>query len=383
MASDAAENADEALEMLRSAAEAGRPYEVAVLDLMMPGMDGIELAARISADPRLGSVRLIMLASGLTRRGEAEAAGIRSYLTKPARQSLLYDAVANAAAAGEHDRLEGPESTPVVPGPVAGGAPILIAEDNAVNQAVAEAMLARRGHPVHIVNNGREAVEAVSTGDYAAVLMDCQMPEMDGYAATAEIRRREGAGRHIPIIAMTAHSMKGDRERCLEAGMDDYLSKPLRPDALEAALERWAGAPEPAAGPVGAGNGNGANGNGGVDLGTLERLRADLATPGREHVVDAIVAQYLQSAPSRVAAIRAGLDRDDPEAAAEEAHALKGASATFGAVALADLCSELERAGRAGDLERARALMPDVERAATDAATALQAQLGAEANPAR
>jgi signal transduction histidine kinase/CheY-like chemotaxis protein len=193
IASDAAEDGHEALEMVRSAAAAGRPYEVAVLDLMMPGIDGIELARQISADPSLRATRLIMLASGPVRRPAAHEAGVGAYLTKPARLSLLYNAIANAAAEGVRQ-----QPSPRVPEPAgaepaaAHGPTILVAEDNVVNQAVAEGMLLRRGHPVQIARDGREAVQALFDGTYAAVFMDCQMPEMDGYEATKEIRRREG-----------------------------------------------------------------------------------------------------------------------------------------------------------------------------------------------
>jgi len=379
MASDAAENGEEALEMLRTAAEAGRPYEVALLDLMMPGMDGIELAAQISADPDLRSVRLVMLASGLTRRGDAEAAGIRAYLTKPVRQSLLYDAVANAAAAREHDQptaLQPPSEglTPVTQR----SAPILVVEDNPVNQAVAEGMLARRGHPVEIAHNGREALEAVFSARYAAVLMDCQMPEMDGYEATSEIRRREGRGSRIPIIAMTAHSMKGDRERCLAAGMDDYVPKPLRGEVLDAALARWV---RPLNGEkalaVAAGADNGAEGDQPLDLETLDRLRTEFAGLARPDALESVIRQFLETAPSGVAAIKAGVELGDREAISEGGHSLKGSSATFGATRLATVCSALERAGRDGDLEEARSLITELEEAAAVTRVALEEHLAA------
>jgi CheY-like chemotaxis protein/anti-sigma regulatory factor (Ser/Thr protein kinase) len=367
MASDSAESGEEALEMLRTAAEVGRPYDVAVLDLMMPGMDGIELAGHISSDPALRSLRLVMLASGITRRRDAEAGGIGAYLTKPARQSLLYNAVANAAAARERPEPRAPEPQVTVAREGRSAGPILVAEDNVVNQAVAEGMLARRGYPVDIANNGREAVDAVFAGRYAAVLMDCQMPEMDGYEATAEIRRREGQGRHIPIIAMTAHSMKGDRERCLAAGMDDYLPKPLGADDLDATLARWAL-------PV---NGDAApQANGPIDLVTLDRLREELGGPGQPDALESVIRLFVETAPSRVAAINAAIDRGDTAEVSEEAHALRGASSTFGAARLATVCSSLERVGRDGDLHQARGLIGELEEASAVTQVALEEQLG-------
>jgi CheY-like chemotaxis protein len=176
----------------------------------------------------------LIFASGPAHRRAAQDAGVGAYLTKPARLSLLYNAIANAAAerVREQPAAREPEQADAE-SPSAHGPAILVAEDNVVNQAVAEGMLLRRGHPVQIARDGREAVQAVFDGSYAAVFMDCQMPEMDGYEATKEIRRREGDGPRIPIIAMTAHSMKGDRERCLAARMDDYVSKPLRAEELD------------------------------------------------------------------------------------------------------------------------------------------------------
>jgi signal transduction histidine kinase/DNA-binding response OmpR family regulator len=356
MASDAAEDGREALEMLRTAAEVGRPYDVVILDMMMPGMDGIELATEITSDPALSSLRLVMLASGITRRREAQAAGISAYLTKPARQSLLYNAVANAAAARE---LE----TPASPRRPAHGTRVLVVEDNPVNQAVAEGMLTRRGYSVDIAGNGREALEAVASQPYALVLMDCQMPEMDGYEATAEIRRREQDGDRIPIVAMTAHSMKGDRERCLAAGMDDYVPKPLQAEALDDALARWAapvetnGAPEPA-----------------VDANALERLRAEL--PGGDNALRAVLGDFLETLGARADEIAAAAGNGSPEALAAAAHSLKGAAATLGATRLAAVCAELEAAGRAGDPASAGQLLGELE--AATAAT--RAELAGDAN---
>jgi two-component system sensor histidine kinase/response regulator len=322
--------------------------------MMMPEMDGIELANRISADPTLRSVRLIMLASAITRRRDAEAAGIGAYLTKPARQSLLYNAVVNAAAEGERPPVALQPAPADAASDTRTGAPILVVEDNAVNQAVAEGLLSRRGHRVDIARNGREGVDAVFAGDYAAVFMDCQMPEMDGYEATAEIRRREGQGPHVPIIAMTAHSMKGDRERCLAAGMDDYVPKPLQGDALDAALARWL--PSPNGEP-----------DGPIDLETLDRLHSEL-----DHALESILGQFVETLPGGVAAIKAALDGGDPEAVGQQAHTLKGASSTFGAVRLTTVCEALEHAGRAGDLERARSLVDELEAAAAATHDALE-----------
>jgi len=238
----------QALERLRAAAARGQPYDLAILDLRMPGMDGMEVAQAIKADPALASVRLMLLAS-LRQRDQTEAArdaGIMAYLTKPVRRSQLYECLGRVMGIVA-------EIAPVpahAPAPLPGlkearaHIRILVVEDNVVNQKVAARMLEKRGYRVDVVANGLEALEALSRIPYDLVLMDCQMPEMDGFAATAEIRQRERAVRHTLIIAMTANAMAGDRERCLAAGMDDYLSKPVRAEELDAVLQRWMGQAE-------------------------------------------------------------------------------------------------------------------------------------------
>jgi PAS domain S-box-containing protein len=232
-----------ALAALRSAEE---PFAVALLDFQMPEMDGLELARQIKADPALAGVKLIMLTSVGVRgqREQARAAGIEGYLVKPVRVSQLYDCLATVMAASEP--LPSAPSRPAAdsgrrPPPVAHGPRVLLAEDNAVNQALAMRLLEKLGCRVDVVGNGREAVAAVARGEYALVFMDCQMPEMDGFEATASIRRGETGSRRVPIIALTASAMQGDREACLAAGMDDYLSKPLGLRDMERMLRRWQG----------------------------------------------------------------------------------------------------------------------------------------------
>jgi CheY-like chemotaxis protein len=248
MYSASADSGPSALHMLRTAARQGEPYDLAILDMQMPGMNGLDLARAITADPLLAPLRLVMLTS-MAQRGHgmlAQQTGVTAYLTKPVRQSQLFDClvtVLGTAATGE--------ATPVLPtvppepcqtlgeSEAASRPLLLVAEDNIVNQRVAVRLLEKLGYRVDVVMNGREAVAAVQRLPYAAVLMDMQMPEMDGYTATAEIRRSEGPARHTIIIAMTAHALEGDRDRCLAAGMDDYLSKPVQSTELRAVLQRW------------------------------------------------------------------------------------------------------------------------------------------------
>jgi PAS domain S-box-containing protein len=235
-----ASNGAEALAALRSAEDA---FALALLDFQMPQMDGLELARHIKADPALAGVRLIMLTSLGVRgqREQARAVGIDGYLVKPVRQSQLYDCLATVMAATK--QLPPAPTKPAADSerrpPVAHGPRILLAEDNLVNQVLALRLLQKLGCCVDVVGNGREAVAAVARGEYALVFMDCEMPEMDGFEATGAIRQGETCSRRVPIIALTANAMQGDREACLAAGMDDYLSKPLGLRDLERMLRRW------------------------------------------------------------------------------------------------------------------------------------------------
>jgi chemotaxis family two-component system sensor kinase Cph1 len=242
-----AEGGLHALEVLRSAVERGEPYHVAVLDLQMPGMDGLELAQQIKTDPKLTSTRLLLLTS-LSQYNVVEdtyRAGVEAVLTKPVRQAQLFNCLTTVL--GLSGGSLSASSTPAESSGESTGkdayecqAHVLLAEDNAANRDVTAMMLEKLGYRVDAVKDGVEAVEALSRiSSYAAVLMDVQMPEMDGYKATKEIRRYEGGGRHIPIIAMTGNAMQGDREKALEAGMDDYVSKPVGLNELGEVLGRW------------------------------------------------------------------------------------------------------------------------------------------------
>jgi two-component system sensor histidine kinase/response regulator len=241
MRPDAVSDGPEALWRLRAAAESGEPYDVAVLDLLMPGMDGLELARLMAADPALSRTRKIMLTStGQVDSAELAAAGIVEWCTKPVRSSVLYDRLIRVMAAGRPIKPAGvPRAGGVALRPSHDGR-ILVVEDNAVNQLVAEGILATLGYDVDIVSNGVEALAAVDAGHYSAVLMDCHMPVMDGFEATRRIRVAEADGRRrLPIIAMTAGAMDEDRKRCLAAGMDAYITKPVSIKALEDVLNDW------------------------------------------------------------------------------------------------------------------------------------------------
>jgi two-component system sensor histidine kinase/response regulator len=242
VSSDQVAAGDAALDELRRAHGRGEPYDLMILDAHMPGMDGFEVARAVRGEAVFGDLCTVMMTSlNPGPLADLREVGIAAALTKPVKQSQLLHCLTSllgVAAPPERERREPRPAAGVDAPPTRGH--ILIAEDNVVNQRVAVAQLRRLGFSADLVMNGRAAVDAAFGHRYDAVLMDCQMPELDGYEATQAIRRREGVhGGRLTIIAMTAHALEGEREKCLRAGMDDYLSKPIQVDALEAVLGRW------------------------------------------------------------------------------------------------------------------------------------------------
>ena len=252
MACTSAGRGDEALRMLAAAEAQGAPYEIALIDMKMPGMDGLELAQamreRLACAPRM-----IMLSSISAPELESSArtAGYGAYISKPVRRADLYKAMARLLSKAPEPRVAAAPLQKELPAGVP-RARVLVVEDNRVNQEVCLAMLRRLGCEAQVAGDGKAGVKAVMTGEFDLVLMDCHMPEMDGYEATSAIRAREAelnvllregglSARRMPIVALTANAMEGDRERCLAAGMDDYLTKPFKKERLEEAIERWAG----------------------------------------------------------------------------------------------------------------------------------------------
>jgi CheY-like chemotaxis protein len=234
----------DALARLQTASHNGQPYDLVLLDQQMPDPDGSAVAQAIRTEPALAAIRVIMLTPFGQRRQStiAPEAGSTAQLTKPVRQAQLFHCLTTVLDKPGTAQL----TTLCTDDPLAEVATqpscrILLAEDNAVNQQIAVQMLEKLGYCVEVASNGVEVLAALMNRSYELIFMDCQMPEMDGYAASAAIREREAqSGGHLPIIAMTAHAMQGDRERCLEAGMDDYISKPIKLDKLRTMLEKWA-----------------------------------------------------------------------------------------------------------------------------------------------
>jgi PAS domain S-box-containing protein len=362
--------AREALEQLREAAARQEPFQCAALDLHMPDTNGIQLARAIFLDETFPSPALVMLTSTADDRREAHEAGIDVYMTKPVRRTRLFNALAEAIGI-KIRRAQAPVEDDVH---AASSPMILVAEDNDVNQILAIRMLQRRGYRVEAVGDGRQAVEALDRRRYAAVLMDCQMPEQDGYDATSELRLREPGGRHTPVIAMTAHALSGDREKCLASGMDDYLAKPLKPEELDRVLRRWAprttkgsdgGTPPPEAP-----HDHAPATDGPLDPAGIRRLRSALgSTAALRPPVELFGAQ----APELLADIRRAIAAGDTETVRGDAHKLKGGCLTLAATRMAGLCGELEL----GDdsLEGAAALVDQIEGAFEEAHAALLAQV--------
>ena len=320
------DGAAQALVLLLGAVAAAEPFDVLLLDLHMPDIDGYGLARMVSAETRLAGTPMVMLTSS-AQRGEAERtahSGIVAYLTKPVRSAQLRAAL---------DIALGP-AVPVMPSGQAAKvaepfATVLVVEDDAVNQKVITAMLATIGYRSDVAANGFDALAALERNKYAAVFMDCQMPLMDGYEATEKLREREGADRHTHVIAVTATAMAGDRERCLSAGMDDYLSKPFSPEALAAVLARCAPALDAAI------------------VGRLERMGEQAG----EDLMGELTDLFLADAEVHVVAIRQALAARDADAVVRSAHLLGGAGANLGATGLARMCARLESDGAGGDLD--------------------------------
>ena len=393
---DSAANGTEALAMLR----AGEPYAFAILDLHMPGMDGLELAQHIRNTSKIALLKLVLLSSMGHDVSDATARklGLGGVLTKPVSQSQLFDCIVKLMDAPR--KTDGFEVADI---PERGysrlNAKVLLVEDNPVNREVAIAMLQDLCSQVEVAGNGHEAVAAfsgrISDNAFDLILMDCQMPEMDGFAATAEIRRQEASAamssavlrrppraRRIPIIALTADAMHGDRERCLAAGMDDYLSKPFSQEQLDAVLRRWlpAGADrKPAARtPVPAPRAGGSSADRRLlDFQALDRIRA-LQRPGAPDILKKVITLYLEDAPKLLDALRDAVARSDCAAMQRAAHTCKSSSANLGALRLAGLCEEMEHDARAGSCEQAQARLGIIEDEYKKLVPALQMQF----NPA-
>jgi PAS domain S-box-containing protein len=343
-----AQSGPAALEMLKRAQRSGKPFRLVVADGHMPGMDGFELSERVQRDPRLRGVAVILLTFGGHRDDQArtKSAGAAAAVTKPVKQSELWDAIVTAlhvpgrqkkrpsaargSARGTHRRLR-----------------VLVAEDNPVNQELVVHLLERRGHSVIVAENGKQAIAALERHKFDLVVMDVQMPEMGGIEATEEIRRREKSdGGHIPIFAMTAHAMPGDRERCLEAGMDGYIPKPIDPKSFTHTLEA---AVFPSS-MVAAGERATITAEERTD-GAIDEDKLLARFDGNRKLLQSLIKTFRQDCPKMMARIRGALSARDPRALAQAAHGLKGSVGNFGNSSAFETAREIEKTGREGKLD--------------------------------
>jgi signal transduction histidine kinase/CheY-like chemotaxis protein/HPt (histidine-containing phosphotransfer) domain-containing protein len=345
----------EALAALDVAAAEGRPYPLVLVDANMPEMDGFALVERMRKEARFARSTIMMLSSA-TQRDDAvrcRELGIARYLVKPVRQAQLLEAITSALSSADA-AVRDAASLDVSAAPRA--LRVLLAEDNPVNRKLAVTLLERRGHTVIAVGNGRQVLHALTAERFDAVLMDVQMPEMGGFEATAAIRERErGTGARLPIIAMTARAMKGDRERCLEAGMDDYIPKPIRRDELYQVLEGAVlGAPAEVHDVDG---GDGADGA--IDADALRVL-----VDGNTQLLRELVALYVEDCPRLLVEIREAVARGDAAALQMAAHTLKGSAGSLRAHRTAEAALQLEMMGRAATLDGAADALTVLEREA-------------------
>ena len=374
---DCASNGREALEMLRQQAGIGDPYHVAVLDWLMPGMDGLTVAKTIKKDPLLAGTRLIMLTAFAHKLSEEELrlAGIEQYLFKPVRQSQLFDALATLMDRVPSRARAGSGSEVAVREPLLASKPlrILLAEDNLVNQKVALGQLQRLGYTADVSADGVEVLSALQKGSYDVILMDCQMPELDGYQTTRRIRAF-GKERPQPyIVAMTANAMQGDRDKCLAAGMDDYIAKPVRSDALKEALGRCSlirpvepdAGSEPHLDLAATSSDAGAAGVSSeeeteelVDLERLDEMSGSTAEARRE-----LINLYLTQSEPQFAALKAAIEAGDAAEVNRQAHKGSGSAVTCGMIAIAAPLRELEELSQRNDLTEATRLFERVSEA--------------------
>ena len=372
-----ASSGEEALRKMRQGFDDNRPFYLAILDMQMPGMDGEALGRKIKQDPDLKNTILVLMTSR-GKRGDAkrlEKIGFVGYLTKPVKQSQLYDCLVTVSGLRNETALEQPMSIftrHTICEKQQRTARILLAEDNITNQKVALNTLNKFGYSADVVKNGKEAVEALKKIPYDIVLMDCQMPEMDGYAATDEIRKWEkmlkdgsadgsdsnlepaSRSKRVPIIAMTAHALKGDREKCLNAGMDDYIAKPIHPKKLCDVVEKWLNEPggahetdiehEPLSQNVI------------FDKNSyLDRLLGD------EDLATEIIKGFIEDSLRQIWILKEAFDNRNANVIHFQAHSLKGAAANISATALKELAYQIEIAGKTGDMIKAASLIPKLD----------------------
>jgi signal transduction histidine kinase/DNA-binding response OmpR family regulator/HPt (histidine-containing phosphotransfer) domain-containing protein len=395
MIDDQVPDADSAISLIEQQAVNGVSYDVAIVDMMMPGKDGLQLAKELKVHPVGSLVRLVILTS-LIQRGHAELArqaGFAAYLTKPARHDQLANCLRTVLGLPGLVE-ERPMPTVAAPAPplmtrhtlveIASAPRILVAEDNLINQKLTVRMLEKLGYQSDVVENGQEAMAALAQRSYAAVLMDCQMPLVDGFEATRLIREREQArgnvelgmtSGHIPIVALTANAMSGDRERCLAAGMDDYLMKPVRKEDLKGVLDRWIPVAIHSQIAQARGAEPRAYGTGDASLMAIFDMATVLRNIGGSmELLEELVELFLQRYQAMLEDIRAAVAGGDQEAVEQAAHALKGTAGNLCASEVVSSAGQLEALGRLGTLVEGPMIYTQLEAAVLRLVRILDAQ---------
>ena len=354
----------EALDAMVSAVGEKQAFDLAILDMHMPSMDGLQLAAAIKAKPALASTRLMVLSSTYATTDQQDRAnlGILRSLNKPIRRADLHQVLVSIAAPGAVDRVLAKPHASAPVGRLQGR--VLLVEDNPINQGVAKAMLLKLGLRLEVANHGEEAVDWVRSADFDLVLMDCQMPVMDGFQATAAIRNLPGArGKNLPIVALTANALQGDEQACRDAGMNGFLAKPYTLSALHATLTGWLRREKPLASPepipaatLPAAARQQSPAEPAINLRAIEILQ-ELDEPGSTALVGQLVGTFLDSADLHLARIAEALARGDAKLVGQMAHSLKSSAANLGAEVLAGCYRELEKCGREARLEDARVVL--------------------------
>ncbi len=370
----------QALAALNDAMAGGDPFEIAIIDLRLPESGGLALARTIKDNPRLANIRVLGLYALDDRPSlqQAQAAGVDALLARPLRQSRMCNALAALMATPTlqlallaHRPRRSIKSRAAAE--IRCRTRILLVEDNLINQQVAMRMIERIGYQADAVDNGRSALEILAHSHYDLILMDCQMPEVDGYTASREIRRREGASHHTPIIGLTARALAGDREICVRAGMDDYLSKPVMPEDLCEIIDKWviAGhssdaaamppkAPESAATANGSARAERSTAEPVVNEAVIAELR-EYQKPGEADFVTELIGIFEEDLLVRLNQIRAGVKTMDALRVSQAAHALKGASGELGAAGMREICSRLESSTGNGSIVAATSILPELE----------------------
>ena len=359
-------SADAALGTLRKAAAEGDPFHLLLTDALMPETDGFGLAQQLARDDRFGRLKMILLTSAGAPAVKGRAANVfAAKLAKPVKQSDLLDAIVTAFATPVSSRRQRGKDTPRPAEQPNKPLRVLVAEDNPTNQALVAALLKQKGHRVTIVGNGRLAADRAVLETFDVVLMDVQMPEMGGLEATGLIRDHERtAGGHVPIVALTARAMAGDREQCLAAGMDAYVSKPLRTEELFAAIDSVVGQrPDPAAASTL------------VVPDKVDRETLLEGFGGRADLLKHVVEVFLEDAPATLARVKQAIAAGDGAEVAAGAHSLKGSVGLFSQGQAFEGARRLEQIGKSGDLSQAEAVRAEVEESVSRVTTELRTLL--------